>query len=190
MKTAIFIDRDGTINPDPNGYISSPADFEIYDFVNDAFACADDSYLFLVSNQSGIARGYFDFEDLEKVHHKMNNLLIKQFDEIFVSPYHPEGNVEKYAKISDDRKPNIGLFEKALKKYKFDIKHSFMIGDNMSDIEFGYNAGLQTILVLTGKGNKIFQDRKNWKVKPDFVVKNLLIAMKLIQKINKNIRQN
>ena len=186
MKKAIFLDRDGTLNIDKKGYISSPQDFQLFDFAKEALEIVDDYFLFLVTNQSGIARGYFDFDDLQKVHTEMNKQLGKpMFDDILISPFHEDGTIEKYAIKSETRKPGISLFKKTLQNFEFRINESFMIGDKMSDIEFGYNAGLQTILVLTGNGERVFKNRKNWKVKPDYVVKNLLYAMKLIKKINK-----
>lgn len=184
---AIFIDRDGTINADEKGYINSPADFEIYSFAYEAMQLVKDEFwLFVATNQSGIARGYLDENDLEIIHKKMQNLL-PQIDDIFYCPYHIEGKIEKFAKSSDCRKPKIGMINQALSKYDFRKNRSFVIGDKITDIEFGKNAGLTTILVLTGNGERIFyQNRRNWKVKPDYVVENLLVAMKLIKKINES----
>jgi D-glycero-D-manno-heptose 1,7-bisphosphate phosphatase len=190
MTKAIFLDRDGTINPD-GGYINHPDDFKLYPFTAKAIKKFNDmGYLVIVvTNQSGIARGYMTKEDLKKIHDKMIALLSKDgaaIDEIFYSPYHPEGTIEPYNVKSDERKPGLGMFYKALKKYKFSTKDSFMIGDKYSDIEFGKNAGLTTILVKTGDGEKEFlQNRHKWKVKPDFVVENLLSAANLIEKIRR-----
>lgn len=186
MRNAIFLDRDGTINIDEEGYIAKPEDFKIFDFAKEAIELASDYLLFIVSNQSGIARGYFDINDLEMVHAEMNKQLGgEKFAEILFSPFHPDGKIEKYAKVSQTRKPGIKLFKKALQEYNFKINDSFMIGDKMSDIEFGKNAGLQTILVLTGHGKYVFENRENWNIKPDYVVKNVLVAIKLIKKINR-----
>jgi len=79
------------------------------------------------------------------------------------------------------------MFKKALKKYHFSVKNSFMIGDRYTDIVFGKKAGLKTILVLTGDGKKEFwENRRNWKYRPDFIVENLLVAAKFIKKFYKN----
>ncbi len=186
---AVFLDRDGTINIDQNGYINNPDDFELFPFAAEAiFILNKLNYLiFVVSNQSGITRGYFTIEELEVIHQKMDKQLLKsraKIDEIYFSPYHIEGKVEPYNIHHEDRKPGLGMFKKALKKYHFEIKKSFMIGDRYSDIVFGKKAGLSTILLLTGFGKDIFyNDRKKWEYQPDFVVKDLLVAVKLIEKL-------
>lgn len=188
---AVFLDRDGTINIDQNGYINNPDDFELFPFAAEAISILNklDYLVFVVSNQSGITRGYFTIEELEAIHQKMNNCLERsgaKIDEIYFSPYHIEGKVEPYNIHHEDRKPGLGMFKKALKKYHFEIKKSFMVGDRYSDIVFGKKAGLTTILLLTGFGKDIFyHDRKKWEYQPDFVVKNLLVAAKLIEKLGK-----
>ncbi len=186
---AIFLDRDGTINMDKGGYINHPDDFELFPFAGEAISILNKpGYLvFVVSNQSGITRGYYTAEDLEKIHQKMEKQLQRcgaKIDEIFFSPYHIEGKIEPYNIHHEDRKPGLGMFKKALKKYRFDVKRSFMIGDRYSDIVFGKKAGLTTILLLTGFGKDIFyNDRKKWEYQPDYVVKDLLVAAKLIEKL-------
>ncbi len=188
LPGAVFLDRDGTINQD-NGYISHPEDFNIYPFTGQAIKILNDLGLlvFIVTNQSGIARGFYSFEDLDKIHTKMNQQLAAHsatIDDIFISPYYHEGNVEPFNVAHIDRKPNLGLFYKAIKKHPFAIKNSFMIGDRYTDIEFGKRAGLKTFLVLTGDGEKEFlYHRNDWISKPDFIVKDLLAAAKLIKKL-------
>ncbi len=185
---AIFLDRDGTINPD-SGYINKPEDFELYPFSAKAIKIFNKlGYkVIVVTNQSGIARGYLTKDDLEKIHEKMLYLLKKEnayIDDIFYSPYHSEGIIKPFNISHEDRKPSLGMFYKADKKYGITKNKSFMIGDKYSDILFGKNAGLTSILVRTGDGNKeFFENRKNWTIKPDFVVDNLLSAAYLIEKI-------
>ena len=109
-----------------------------------------------------------------------NGLTIKH---ILIAPYHKEGKIFPYNIDHEDRKPGLGMLKKAMKKYPIELKHSFMVGDRYSDIEFGRNGNLQTILVKTGLGGKEFMQRKNWKKYPHFVVDNLLDAAKLIVEI-------
>lgn len=186
IKRAVFLDRDGTINIDEKGYIDHPDRFELFPFAAEAIALLNemDFLVFIVTNQSGITRDYYSFEDLDLIHRKMEKCLNEQnarIDEIFISPYHIEGKVEPYNIHHEDRKPGLGMFKKAKKKYNFRTEKSFMIGDRYTDVEFGKKAGLTTIFVLSGLGKKEFlKDRKNWKFKPDFIVKDLLIAAKLI----------
>jgi histidinol phosphatase-like enzyme len=88
--------------------------------------------------------------------------------------------VEPYNITHEDRKPQIGMFKQALKKYDFEIKRSFMVGDRASDIGFGKKAHLTSILLLSGLGRKEFAQHKEWDFQPDFVVEDLLTAAKLI----------
>lgn len=190
QKRAVFIDRDGTINHD-TGFISNPDEFEVYPFAAKAIKLLNDLdfYVFIVTNQSGIARGLYTFNDLEKIHDKMNLQLSVEgakINQIYISPYFASGSVEPYNIEHRDRKPGIGLFQKARKEFEFCAKDSFMIGDRYTDVVFGSKAGLRTIFVLTGEGEKQFtKDRMDWEYKPDYIVKNLLSAAKLIESLVK-----
>ena len=189
MKKAVFLDRDGTINSDEHGYINKPADLQLYPFAAEAISKLNEmGYLvFVVTNQAGVAYGYFKIEDVEKINAKLVNDLAKgnaAIDEIFYSPCHKGGAVEPFNIYHKDRKPDIGMFQKAKDKYDFNTKGSFMIGDKFSDIGFGKNAGLRTILVRSGDGeNEFLQNRDKTEYKPDFVVKDLSVAVKLIEEL-------
>ena len=189
LTKAVFLDRDGTVNTDKNGFINHPDDFELYPFAVEAISILNKSgYLvFIVTNQSGIAREYYTLEDLEIIHKKMQDSLAEEdakIDDIYISPYHIEGKLEPYNIDHEDRKPGLGMFKKALEKYNFHIKNSFMIGDRYTDIAFGKEAGLTTFLVLTGDGKKEFyKNRDSWKYRPDFIVENLMSAVKLIKRL-------
>ena len=187
FKKAVFLDRDGTINYDENGYINNPDDFHLFPFAGKAIAELNkmDYLVFVVTNQSGVARDIYKIKDIEIIHDKMN-ICLKEFgahiDEIFFSPYHKLGKIKPFNVDHEDRKPGLGMFKKALKKYSFNIKNSFMIGDRYADIAFGKKAGLTTILVLTGNGKKEFYQKRNEReYKPDYVVKNLISATRLIK---------
>ena len=185
VKKAVFLDRDGTINHDP-GYISKTEQFELYPYAAEAIKLFNNSgfYTFVVTNQSGVARGHFSLEEVDAIHKKMTKKLAEKgayIDEIFIAPYHKDGVVKPYNIDHPDRKPELGLFRKAKKLYEFAVNKSFMIGDRYSDIVFGRRAGLKTILVTTGEGESEFMDnRDSWDYQPDFIVKDLLIAAKFI----------
>ncbi len=189
MKKAVFLDRDGTMNADINGYISKPQDFELFPFTVQAVSILNEmGYLvFVVTNQSGIARAFYTYEDLEKVHEKMHYQLSQQgarVDRVFASPYHKDGNIEPFTIEHEDRKPGLGMFKKAQQEFSFSIKESYMIGDKYSDIAFGRKAGLTTILVRTGEGNiEFLQKRDGWQYKPHYIVNDLMSAVKLIEKL-------
>lgn len=189
MRKAVFLDRDGTINPDEFGYISQPEDFHLFPYAAEAISILNklDFLVFVVSNQSGIARGFYTLENLEKVHKKMLVELEQkraEVTDIFYSPYHHEGTVKPFDVEHEDRKPGLGMFKQALQKYQFPIKDSYMIGDKYADIVFGRKAGLITILVRSGEGNAAFlQKRKEWEQKPHYVVNDLLSAVRIIEKL-------
>jgi len=191
MKKAVFIDRDGTLNADESGYIAKPEDFCLFDYSGLAIRELNNKgfFVFIITNQSGIARGLFDFSDLEIIHKKMLNELASasaEVDEIFVSPYHPEGCVSPYNIVHEDRKPGTGLFKKAIIKYNFEIKNSFMIGDKIEDVQFAKNTGLRSIMVRTGNGEKQFiNERTKWNIYPDYLCNNLKTAVDLILKISR-----
>ncbi len=185
---AIFLDRDGTISSDEYGYIANPADYKIYPFTGEALRLLKEAgyLLFIVTNQSGIARGYFKPETVEKVHEHMRELLraeAVELDAVYYSPYFKDGIVEPYNVAHEDRKPGIGMFKTAKREFHFQAELSWMIGDRYSDIVFGHQAGLKTILLLTGNGEAEFNTRmQDWTIKPDFVASNLLTAAQLIVK--------
>ncbi len=189
MQKAVFLDRDGTLNPDEQGYINEPEDFSLYPFAGEAIRRLNelDFLVFIVTNQSGIARGYLTEADLHRIHQRMIAELRKEDAEItriFYSPYHQEGKVEPFNIAHQDRKPDLGMFQRAKQEFDFSTRHSYLIGDKYSDIAFGRKAGLKTILVQTGNGRKEFmQNRYNWKWKPHFVTEHLLHAVYLIEKL-------
>jgi len=189
MKKAVFLDRDGTINADEFGYINKPEDLHLYPFAAEAINKLNKMgfLVFVVTNQAGVAYGYFKIEDVDKINTKLINDLAKghaKVDEIFYSPYHVKGVIEPYNIHHEDRKPGIGMFQKAKERFEFNTKESFMIGDRYSDIGFGKNAGLRTIFVRSGGGeNEFLQNRNETEYKPDFIVKDLSVAVKLIEEL-------
>ncbi len=184
-KKAIFLDRDGTINPD-TGYMNDSDSFNLYPFSAEAIRLLNrhDYLVFIVTNQSGVARGLIELPNLAKIHAKLEYLLSEQnahIDKIYTAPYHKNGIVEPYNTDHQDRKPQLGMFRKALQEYPIDTKNSFMVGDRYSDILFGVNAGMKTILVKTGDGNaEIKMQLGSPKKSPDFIVRDLLSAAKFI----------
>jgi len=174
---AIFLDRDGVINKEVN-YLSNPDEFELIEGSLKALKILKEKgfLLIVITNQAGIARGYFTEETLSQVHYKMNELLKKDnivLDEIYYCPHHPEFTIK-----CNCRKPNPGMILEAQQKYNIDLKNSYMVGDTLNDIETGINANCKTVLVLTGYGME--EKRKIDKIKPDLVCKNLFdFAQKL-----------
>ena len=157
MKKAIFLDRDGTINVEKD-YIYKSEDLVFEEGTIDALKTFKNLgyILIVVSNQSGIARGYFTEEDLNIFNNNMNEILKKngvEITEFYCCPHHPDG-IEEYKKICECRKPNNKMIEDAIKKYNIDREKSYMIGDKTSDIGAGIKSNLKTVLVKTGYGLK------------------------------------
>jgi len=170
-KPAIFLDRDGVINKEVN-YLSNPNDFEFIDGSIKALQILKKKgfLLIVITNQAGIARGYFTEVTLHKIHDKMIRSLIKKkifLDDLFYCPHHPE-----FTGACNCRKPSPGMIIQAMKKYNIDLENSYMIGDTLNDINTGKNAGCKTVLVLTGHGKK--EQKKISEIKPDMICTNLL----------------
>lgn len=124
----------------------------------------------VVTNQSGVARGYFSEDDLRKIHEKMLEELSKKgarIDAIYYCPHHPDDNC-------NCRKPKTGLIKKAEKDFKLDLKKCFFVGDKKLDVETGWNAGCTSILIPSSETES--------DVEADYVVSNLFEAAKLIKR--------
>lgn len=112
----------------------------------------------IVSNQAGVAKGFFPITQIPLVHERLNQLLAREnahVDAIYYCPHHSEGSVPEYSINCECRKPKPGMLLESEENHQLDIPGSWMIGDKTSDIEAGMNAGCKTILVCTGYGKKI-----------------------------------
>ena len=143
----IFLDRDGTLNPDP-GYIKSPDQFELFPGVSEALARLKraGARLIIVTNQSGIARGLLSRKDLDAVHMKLKRLLDGErvtLDAIYFCPHHPDDGCEC-------RKPNRGMIDQAVRECGVNLDRSYLIGDHLRDIELAKRVGARSVLVTTG----------------------------------------
>ena len=148
-----FLDRDGVINSGKlnNGYVGSlkhfrwvPGAVKAIKFLNDK-----NYKVVVVSNQSGVARGFFTIKDVKKLHTYIQKELKKndaKIDAFYFCPFHKDGVIKRYKKNSVLRKPNIGMFLLAKKKWNIDQKSSFMIGDQKTDIEFAKKAKIKGYL--------------------------------------------
>jgi len=155
MRKTVFLDRDGTINVEKD-YLYQIKDFEFIDGVVDAIRGLNEVgyFVVVVSNQSGVARGYYTEEDVELLHRHIAGLLEKngaRVDAWLFCPHHPEGR-GRYSLQCDCRKPLPGMLIEAARRYDIDLGASIMIGDKLADIDAGISAGCRTILVRTGYG--------------------------------------
>ncbi len=143
-KPAVFMDRDGTVN-EQMGYINHVDRFVLLPGAGEAIRLLNEAgYLaIIVSNQSGVARGYFPVDLVYRVHDKMTDLIKKEgavLDGIYFCPHYPNGKVSPYGIRCDCRKPGTGLIRKACTAFDIDMEHSFVIGDRCSDIEMAHRA--------------------------------------------------
>jgi D-glycero-D-manno-heptose 1,7-bisphosphate phosphatase len=185
MVKAVFLDRDGTVNEEM-GYINHPSRLKIFDFAITAVKQLKDAgfKIIILTNQSGVARGYFDENVLLDIH----AILLKHFsesnasiDKIYYCPHHKEGIIPKYKKDCDCRKPKPGMLIKAKEDFNISLENSYLVGDRYKDIEFAQQNRIKSIMVLTGYGLGEYSYQKNqWKTEPDFVCDNLLKAAGII----------
>ena len=181
MNKAVFLDKDGTLIHDVP-YNVDPELIALTDTAIPALkALLKDNYLLIIiSNQSGVARGYFEEKDLQLVSDRITNLLGKEGITIagfYYCPHHKDGTVAAYTKDCDCRKPKPGLILKAVKDFEIDPAQSWMIGDILNDAEAGNAAGCKTILIDNGNETEWKWNDKN---KPGYTVKNLLEAAQII----------
>ena len=176
MNKAIFLDRDGTINID-EGYVHKIEDLEFIPNVTEGLRRLQKEYqLIIVSNQTGIGRGYYTEEDYFAFRNEMHKRLKEQGILItaeYFCPHHPEKGIGKYRVYCNCRKPKIGMLEQAAQDFNLNLNECWMIGDNVSDIDAGKNANCRTIHVLTG-------EKKEPIVYADFVAKDLIEAANYI----------
>lgn len=177
MKRAVFLDRDGTINVDRH-YLSKPEQFELVPGAGPALRRLQDAgfLLIVVTNQSGIGRGYYTEEDLHAVNARMNELLVPlgvRFAKIYFAPESPE-------QPSRGRKPAPDFLFDAQREFGVDLSRSFMVGDKVIDLECGWNAGVQqSLLVRTGYGAETEQKHAD-KMSRAIVVDDLPAATEWI----------
>ena len=181
---AVFLDRDGTINEDP-GYLGEPLLVKLLPGVGEALSILKNELhfkLIVISNQSGIARGLLKEEMVESVNDRINKLLVPYnvfIDKFYYCPSHPEFSKEEDCWC---RKPSPELVFKASREFGIDLSGSYFVGDAVSDIECGQNAGLKTILVKTGYGEESFYSLKKQNKFPTFVAQNIKEVCEFIQK--------
>jgi D-glycero-D-manno-heptose 1,7-bisphosphate phosphatase len=185
MKRAVFIDRDGTISEEV-GYINHPSRFRLFPYSAAAIRQLNDSdrLAVVITNQAGVARGYFSEDLITQVHEKMRVELEAEnarLDAVYYCAHHPTLGEPPYRAVCDCRKPKPGLIQRAVADLDVDLDQSWMIGDRYSDIEVARNAGVLSAFVLSGYGRGEWEhQREDWEHQPDLVSENLLEAVEAI----------
>jgi len=183
VKPAVFLDRDGTLIEDV-GYLDRLDRIALFPWTVDAIRALNRSGLVVVviTNQSGIARGFFTEAFVEETHHRLGALVAAggaHIDAYYYCPHHPDGSVEAYRRHCDCRKPASGLVEKAVRDLGLDPARSFVVGDKWLDVGLARSVGARGILVRTGTG-AAEEARPQPGVSTDAIVDNLIGAVSWI----------
>lgn len=183
MKPAIFLDRDGTLIEEAN-FLLKESQIRIYPETIVALRLLREAgfLLIVVSNQSGVARGFLSEERVEE----LNRVVFSQMrmmgevpDAFYYCPAHADAKDKKYHDLRC-RKPNTGMVEQASLRFDIDLRHSYAVGDKLSDVGLGNNMGGKGVLVLSGHGQEQLENIEESEFEPDFIAKNILEAARLI----------
>ena len=173
-RKAVFLDRDGTVSREV-GYVNHERRLRLLPGSAAAIRKLNDAGLpaVLVTNQAGVARGYFEEPLVHVVHQRLEALLDEEagacLDGIYFCPHHPDVGQPPWRLDCNCRKPRTGMLEQAARDYNIDLPGSFMVGDHGSDVGAGKNGGLKTIFVKTGHGQEEWDKRRTWPAQPDLV---------------------
>lgn len=184
-RAAVFVDRDGTISEEV-GYVNHLDRLRLYPWTAEAIRKLNQAGLpaIVVTNQSGVGRGYFPEELVHRVHERLAQELAAhgaRLDAFYYCPHHPSARLEAYRKECCCRKPATGMVDEAVRRLQIDLRSSYVVGDSTRDMELGFNARARTILVMTGygRGNLEYQ-RSSWPRMPDLIAESLLEAVEKI----------
>lgn len=189
-NTAVFLDRDGTINEEV-GYLDRLDKLRIIPCAYEAIKLINESGMkaVVISNQAGVAKGLFTEEFVKTTNDHLQSVLRQQgayINHFYYCPHHPTDGAEPYRKLCDCRKPAPGMFLQAARDLNIDLTVSYMVGDRFFDMEAAKNVGVKGVLVKTGHGRELLQDdgpdQATEKSKPDFIAADILEAVKWILK--------
>lgn len=189
-RPAVFIDRDGTISEEV-GYVNHPSRFRLFPYAASAIKLLNDQgwLAIVITNQAGVARGYFSESMIATVHDNLMRELRDQdarVDAIYYCAHHPTVGEPPYRLECDCRKPKPGLITRAAEDQEIALEQSWMIGDRYGDIELARNAGVRSAFVLSGYGRGEWENQSSlWKHQPDLVAENLLEAVESILRSEK-----
>ena len=155
MNKALFLDRDGIINVD-HGYVHKIADFEFVDGIFELcrLAISKGYQIFVITNQAGIARGYYDKQTFEALSQWMVSKFKEQeviISKVYYCPHHPDKGVNEFVMSCDCRKPEPGMIMQAQKEYAIALAESIFIGDKISDMQAASNAGIKTRILVDSR---------------------------------------
>jgi D-glycero-D-manno-heptose 1,7-bisphosphate phosphatase len=177
-RRAVFLDRDGTIAEEV-GYLNHLSRLHVYPFAASAIRRLNEAGwpVIVVTNQSGVTRGFFPEDLVHRVHERMLSELAAagaRVDAVYFCPHHSGHDC-------DCRKPKPGMLQRAAREHALSIEGSFLVSDRYVDVQMGQAAGCRSILVLTGYGRGEYEwNRQSWPRQPDSVAENLAAAVDFI----------
>lgn len=181
-RRAIFLDRDGTVSEEV-GYVNHLSRFRLLPHSLEAIRRINRAEFLavLVTNQAGVARGYFKEPLVQQVHRRLAELLAAggaYLDAVYYCPHHPSAGEPPYRRDCDCRKPRPGMVRAAERDLGVDVSRSYMVGDKHSDITFAHSLGMKGVLVKTGYGlGELEQWGETWDDRPDAIAEDLLGAV-------------
>ena len=178
LRPAVFLDRDGTIAEEV-GYLNHASRFRMFSFVAAAIHRLNEAGLpvIVVTNQSGVGRGYFPESLVQTVNELMTQQLAEAGAKIDAVYYCPHASADKCS----CRKPNTGMLDRAAREHAVDLQRSFVVGDRYGDVELARNVRARSVLVRTGYGEgELAWHLAKWCIQPDFVAEDLAHAADLI----------
>ena len=185
LKPAVFMDRDGTISEEV-GYVNHVSRYRVFPYAAEAVRALNEAgwLAVLVTNQAGVARGYFKEEMIGAVHERLVGELEREgarLDAIYYCPHHPTAGEPPYRQDCDCRKPRPGLLLRAAREHGVDLARSYVVGDKYSDVRLAHAVGATGVLVLTGYGRGEYEyERETWPREPEHVAETLLDAVRWI----------
>ena len=184
LRPAVFMDRDGTINEEI-GYLRSPEQLSLIPGAAGAIRSFNERGLVtcVISNQSGVARGFFPESALGPIHQALADQLARErarVDRIYYCPHHPVDGVPPYRVTCECRKPSPGMLLRGARECGVDLRRSYTVGDRIVDVQAGRAAGTKAILVLTGYGKETVGECQAAGLVPDLTVRDLAEAAAFI----------
>lgn len=193
-RAAVFFDRDGTLIEDV-GYMRTPAELRMIAGAGKAVRALNERGIltFVISNQSGVARGFLSEADLVPIHRRLEDELARDkahLDGIYYCPHHPTIGTPPYRAVCDCRKPQTGMLRQAVREFPVNLKRSFVVGDKIADVKAGIAAGARTVLVLTGYGPSSLEQCRREGIKPDAVKPTVAEAVEFIVEQSEGVTHN
>lgn len=185
-RIAVFLDRDGTLNEEVD-FLRTPDELQLIPGAASAVRTLNTlgTIICVISNQSGVARGFLTEDDLVAIHERLEEELRAggaRVDGIYYCPHHPTEGIPPYRVVCDCRKPQPGMLKQGEREWGIDLNRSFVVGDRIADVLAGQAVGATTVLVLTGYGRASAEECARGEATPDFIAPSIVEAVQFIER--------